>query len=1235
MMKRRPCTIALFLLSFALMAPCARAAGEVEVDPETGRVKSLVSGRPVGEIAIAGRLHVELHAHFMAARGDEGHVLNWYNLGYSGGSGKGREQGGTFGNFGLDVPWQERARHYPVWSPVDDIPAVRFDGQQFIKADFPAEAELCGDRPVTVELWVRHEAPAAGEIILGWQTENGAASSAPVPWPDGVEGSPQWRHIAVVAEGEVERWYVDGALVREGLRHLVIGEGHRLVLGGASEQARSFRGHLAAVRLHRGALDAEAIARNAAGGVMLGTTLVANIDPNARPEQGYYYDTWSDADPDDYFTPTSAHFRYRIPYSRLDAMNERQRQEHDGRIENMLKLSEACYHAYAEIHALRMPIVSSRARYRGDGIKYLIHIAPTDGASWMGWQGDLGFGYPMQGPGHMNPHELVHGVQGQTGGGLQGNYWEVHANFPQTWVGVWQINPAFLETRDQALFEATGRSYYHGQLMMRHLAQTPQYGPMFISKLWYSGEDDAYPWITFNRFNPDPDTTLGYEWARMVQRNVTWDYVIHPAVMPGERVSEDVLRDDIRRNEEMAVRYGRVLLHEIPYMPGWYRPAKNYAPQQTGWNLVPLTWEDDRVTVDLQGYANPERGSDWHYGLVAADAEGHPRYSDIRSTSGPLSMERMEGDRELYLAVAAIPTKVMAINMVGDVRTPAMEQFPYRVRLEGAAPRNMVREFYDAKFSGVEGAPHPNGGGFVARTATVADTAYVGPDARVMGNATVSGHARIEDHAVVENATVQDHAIVSGHALVNQNATVKDHARVRDFGRVSRSTLAGHAKVVEHATLESGQTTDGRVTLKGMAIQYGGQATGSAIMDGNFAKGNERITGGRWMSWSWGAGKNPGESEEDFGGLYLRYTFENPHPTLARDDHGLTWGYLHGDPELRVIESRRIHAAPADARETLDSMDPPADDGDHYGQEIATWFHPPQTGEYTFWLSCSDAGELWLSTEPGNPHAAQRIAFVESPTPPDTFDAQPGQRSDPVRLEVTMPYFIYAVHKAAEGDDHVQVAFSFAQGPRQPLTGPSISLHPVGPRGGALRQVWRDVPGSEVSVLYAEPEQGRALVLDGQGQFVELQPDVSDHAELIVVTRLKWGGGAPGQRVFDFSNGTGNGLYLTPKGEDGNMALVMDANGEQHRITLRGALPENIGFELAVIITDEGARLLVNGRLAGHSEAITMRPFLENAGGTFLNLLGACRQFESFFNGQIEQFEIYREVPEEPVPVDQ
>ena len=44
---------------------------------------------------------------------------------------------------------------------------------------------------------------------------------------------------------------------------------------------------------------------------------------------------------------------------------------------------------------------------------------------------------------------------------------------------------------------------------------------------------------------------------------------------------------------------------------------------------------------------------------------------------------------------------------------------------------------------------HPNGGGWVADSATVADSAYVGPDAKVYDDAKVSGNAVVSGNAEV------------------------------------------------------------------------------------------------------------------------------------------------------------------------------------------------------------------------------------------------------------------------------------------------------------------------------------------------------------------------------------------------------------------------------------------------------------------------------------------------------
>ena len=72
---------------------------------------------------------------------------------------------------------------------------------------------------------------------------------------------------------------------------------------------------------------------------------------------------------------------------------------------------------------------------------------------------------------------------------------------------------------------------------------------------------------------------------------------------------------------------------------------------------------------------------------------------------------------------------------------------------------------------------HPNGGGWVANTATVDASAFVGSDAQVHGNARVYGNARVSGNAQVSgNARVSGNAQVSGNAWVLNPLTITGSA---------------------------------------------------------------------------------------------------------------------------------------------------------------------------------------------------------------------------------------------------------------------------------------------------------------------------------------------------------------------------------------------------------------------------------------------------------------------------
>lgn len=860
-----------------LVASCAHAAAQY-------KEKSLVTGEDIGELAVAGRLSVELHAEFMLSRSWETNsALNWYSMGYSGGGAGGTNVGGNFGHFGFQVSFQEREKKYPHAVTQGGVSAVHFDGNDFLQSNTVIEKKILDAGSMAVEIWFRSESPAAGEVILGWQSIDGRDGSAPLGYPPRFTGSDRWRHMVVNCTSERESWYLDGIRVSDGPRRTLVSEGHSMILGGTTSRNPSFKGDLAAVRLHDDAMTAGEITHNFNGGVGLGTKIHA----------------WWRTEPDKWWVAESEHFRHCVDKEEMKAWTKQQREDFEKRVPGMFELAEKAYDLYSERLALRTSVVSVKPEERGDGIKYNIPIQPNQG-NVMGFDGS--FGWSCQEAGFINPHELVHGWQVMTGN-MAGNFWESHANFPQTYLGIYQTIPVFMT--ESSAFPANGRTYYHDRLMFEHLAQTPEYGPMFISKLWYDGPTadvgSPYPWITFEGLNPYADRSLADEYVRMAMRNITWDYQLYKEFKTGgggssnewipEPAEENLYRKvaDERTNEtEQGLLRARVLLEPIVYQPGWWRVPKEQAPMQLGWNICPLEFKPGRVSATLAGYVDAKRGGDWRAGFVAVNGKGDPVYGEVFGPGTEQEFNVAADTVELYLVVCATPSKIVDIPMTGDFRSFEQEPFPYRVMLKSCRPLDVLLKAR----TDVTGSRHKNGGGLVEASAEVDATAYVGPDARVMGRSKVLGDARIEGHAVILDSTVMDNAVVSDHALVFDDSKVAGHAKIRDFAVVKgKTTVTGRAKILEHAAISTQKTCSDQVTVKGIASVYGGNQSGSAMIDGFYAKGNE-ITKGKWFSWSWGQGKNPGEEDENFGGLYADYDFNTSHGWMARDAFGATWGYL-------------------------------------------------------------------------------------------------------------------------------------------------------------------------------------------------------------------------------------------------------------------------------------------------------------------------------------------------------
>ncbi|XP_022797985.1 uncharacterized protein LOC111336201 [Stylophora pistillata] len=118
-----------------------------------------------------------------------------------------------------------------------------------------------------------------------------------------------------------------------------------------------------------------------------------------------------------------------------------------------------------------------------------------------------------------------------------------------------------------------------------------------------------------------------------------------------------------------------------------------------------------------------------------------------------------------------------------------------------------------------------------------------------------------------------------------------------------------------------------------------------------------------------------------------------------------------------------------------------------YGQRIFGYVHPPVSGKYTFAISSDDSSELWLSSDE-NPSKVKLIAWVGNRTLLSVtfktkiaqFDKYKTQLSRPVLLHKGQKYFIEALHKQGNLQEHILVGWKIpGSNEFRHLTGSSIS----------------------------------------------------------------------------------------------------------------------------------------------------------------------------------------------------
>jgi hypothetical protein len=114
-----------------------------------------------------------------------------------------------------------------------------------------------------------------------------------------------------------------------------------------------------------------------------------------------------------------------------------------------------------------------------------------------------------------------------------------------------------------------------------------------------------------------------------------------------------------------------------------------------------------------------------------------------------------------------------------------------------------------------------------------------------------------------------------------------------------------------------------------------------------------------------------------------------------------------------------------DVTEQLMAFQMPDDAGEDFGARLRGLLTAPMTGQYSFWLSCDDNGELSISADE-SPAGKQRIAYVSgSPAWTDyvEWDKFPTQKSAVVSLVAGKRYYVEALLKEDILEDHLAVGW--------------------------------------------------------------------------------------------------------------------------------------------------------------------------------------------------------------------
>jgi hypothetical protein len=148
-----------------------------------------------------------------------------------------------------------------------------------------------------------------------------------------------------------------------------------------------------------------------------------------------------------------------------------------------------------------------------------------------------------------------------------------------------------------------------------------------------------------------------------------------------------------------------------------------------------------------------------------------------------------------------------------------------------------------------------------------------------------------------------------------------------------------------------------------------------------------------------------------------------PLPGILRE----VWMGIPGSSVSDLTVHPHYPRNPTSQNRVTDYFEAPANIADQYGQRMHAILVAPTTGNYVFWISSDDNGELHLSSDEGPANTVQ-IAHVPGWTSPRQWNKYPEQASGPVPLVAGGRYYIAALMKEHGGGDNLAVRWQLPDG---------------------------------------------------------------------------------------------------------------------------------------------------------------------------------------------------------------